>query len=120
MRKSFRRFIAPLACFICSVHSPLPRNSRLSLLTVCGPEGLVEISFLRARVVAELANRKDVTPGTLPMFMLYNAGMSVGGPHQSGLLLCWPIALHPSRRPDYLQTFSPFDFDVSWYVPDRL
>ena len=80
---------------------------------LCGAEGLVEVSFLRAAVVAELANRKDVNPGTFPMFMLYNAGMPVGDP--TNLNNCCVGGFHSINPagPISFQTFSPFDFDVS-------
>jgi len=80
---------------------------------LCGPEGLVEINFLRDAVVAELANRRDVNPGTFPMFMLYNAGMPVGDP--TNLNNCCVGGFHSVNPvgPITLQTFSPFDFDVS-------
>jgi len=80
---------------------------------LCGPEGLVEINFLRGVVVAELANRKDVNPGTFPMFMLYNAGMPVGDPtHLANCCVGGFHSISPAG-PITLQTFSPFDFDVS-------
>ncbi|HUD65721.1 MAG TPA: hypothetical protein VMQ17_14120 [Candidatus Sulfotelmatobacter sp.] len=80
---------------------------------LCGPEGLVEITFLRAAVVSELAKRKDVNPGTFPMFMLYNAGMPVGGP--TNINNCCGGGFHSitPAGPITFQTFSPFDFDVS-------
>jgi len=80
---------------------------------LCGPEGLVEIDFLRAAVVAELANRKDVNPGTFPMFMLYNAGMPVGDPTNLGNCCVGGFHSINPAGPITFQTFSPFDFDVS-------
>lgn len=80
---------------------------------LCGPEGLVQVDFLRAAVVAELANRKDVSPGTFPMFMLYNAGMPAGDPtHLANCCVGGFHSIHPAG-PITFQTFSPFDFDVS-------
>jgi hypothetical protein len=81
--------------------------------SLCGPEGLVEINFLRAAVVSELAKRKDVNPGTFPMFMLYNAGMPIGDP--TNINNCCVGGFHSitPAGPITFQTFSPFDFDVS-------
>ncbi len=83
------------------------------LFSLCGPEGLVEVNFLRAAVVAELANRKGVNPGTFPMFMLYNAAMPVGDPTMiSNCCVGGFHSINPAG-PITFQTFSPFDFDVS-------
>lgn len=80
---------------------------------LCGPEGLVKVDFLRAAVVAELANRKDVNPGTFPMFMLYNAGMPAGDPtHLANCCVGGFHSINPAG-PITFQTYSPFDFDVS-------
>ena len=85
----------------------------LPFFGLCGPEGLVEVRFLRNAVVNELAKRKDVNPGTFPMFMLYNAAMPIGDP--TNLNNCCVGGFHSilPAGPTTFQTYSPFDFDVS-------
>jgi hypothetical protein len=72
----------------------------------------VEIDFLRAAVVSELAKRKDVNPCTFPMFMLYNAGMPVGDPTNINNRCVGGFHSITPAGPITFQTFSPFDFDV--------
>ena len=100
----------------------VPADQGLSLNTdtfapffsLCGPEGLVEIDFLQNAVVNELAKRKDINPGTFPMFMLYNAGMPFAAP-PNNLNNCCVGGFHSVALsgPINVQTYSPFDFDVS-------
>ena len=72
----------------------------------------MEIDFLRAAVVSELAKRKDVNPCTFPMFMLYNAGMPVGDPTNINNRCVGGFHSITPAGPITFQTFSPFDFDV--------
>ncbi|HET6180620.1 MAG TPA: hypothetical protein VFE61_27120 [Candidatus Sulfotelmatobacter sp.] len=81
--------------------------------SLCGPEGIVDISFLDAAVVSELTQRKAINPGTFPMFMMYNAGMSFGDPTQLGNCCAGGFHSINPAGPLTFQTFSPFDFDVS-------
>jgi hypothetical protein len=54
----------------------------------------------------ELAKRKDVKPGTFPIFMLYNAGMPVGSPTNIHNC-CGGLPFNYSRRPDYIPDLLP-------------
>lgn len=83
--------------------------------TLCGPEGLVDINFLDALVVNELTELKGINPGTFPMFMIYNTGMSIGDP--TNLNNCCAGGYHgvAIAGPLTFQAYSPFDFDVSGF-----
>lgn len=99
----------------------VPAASGLSLetnvfapaFTLCGQEGLVDINFLDATVVNELSLRKDINPGTFPMFMIYNTGMSFGDPTNLGNCCAGGYHSINPAGPLTFQTYSPFDFDVS-------
>jgi hypothetical protein len=81
--------------------------------TLCGPEGLVDINFLDNLVVNELSQLKGINPGTFPMFMIYNTGMSIGDP--TNINNCCAGGYHgvALAGPLTFQAYSPFDFDVS-------
>jgi hypothetical protein len=104
----------------------VPAASGLSLVadvfgpsfTMCSPEGLVDINFLDAVVVNALTQVKGINPGTFPMFMIYNTGMSIGDP--ANINNCCAGGYHSINPagPLTFQTYSPFDFDVSgFFVP---
>src|SRR3984893_6862960 len=86
--------------------------------TLCSREGLVDINFLDAVVVSELTKLPGINPGTFPIFMIYNTGMSIGDP--DNINNCCAGGYHSinTAGPLTFQTYSPFDFDVSgFFVP---
>src|SRR3981081_414347 len=99
----------------------VPAASGLSLVadvfgpsfTLCSPEGIVDINFLDAVVVSALTQVKGINPGTFPMFMIYNTGMSFGDP--TNINNCCAGGYHSINPagPLTFQTYSPFDFDTS-------
>lgn len=91
----------------------LNTNALAPFISLCGPEGLVDNGFLGPALVNELANRKAINPGTFPMFMLYNTGISFGDPTNLGNCCAGGYHSIASAGPLGFQTFSPFDFDVS-------
>jgi hypothetical protein len=101
---------------------PVPASQGLSLpagifepaFPTCGPEGLVNIFYVDSVVIAALPTLPGVTPGTLPMFMMYNTGMPIGDP--TNLANCCAGGYHSvAVEGTALQTYSPFDFDVSGF-----
>jgi hypothetical protein len=85
---------------------------------MCSPEGLVDINFLDAVVVNELTALPGINPGTFPMFMIYNTGMSIGDPTNLGNCCAGGYHSINPAGPITFQTYSPFDFDVSgFFVP---
>jgi len=113
------RILAPLVVDV-------PAASGLSLVadvfgpsfTMCSPEGIVDINFLDVVVVNALTQLKGINPGTFPMFMIYNTGMSIGDP--ANINNCCAGGYHSINPagPLTFQTYSPFDFDVSgFFVP---
>jgi hypothetical protein len=104
----------------------VPAASGLSLnkdvfqpaFSMCSPEGLVDINFLDAVVVNELTALPGINPGTFPMFMIYNTGMSIGDPTNLGNCCAGGYHSINPAGPVTFQTYSPFDFDVSgFFVP---
>jgi len=91
----------------------LPADIFVPAFTMCGPEGLVDINFLDALVVNELTQLKGINPGTFPMFMIYNTGMSIGDPTNLGNCCAGGYHSINPAGPVTFQTYSPFDFDVS-------
>jgi hypothetical protein len=83
--------------------------------SMCGPEGIVDIGFLDAVAVNALTSLPGINPGTFPMFMIYNTGMSFGDPRD--LNNCCAGGYHSIDPvgPVTFQTYSPFDFDVSGF-----
>jgi hypothetical protein len=78
----------------------------------CGPVGAVEFNFfdnyVRTRLIPSLKSQ-GVGPATIPMIMFYNAVWYCGNPQS----LCaggWHGAY---RAGNLIQTYSPFDFDLS-------
>ena len=85
---------------------------------MCSNEGLVDINFLDNVAVNALFTEPGVNPGTFPMFMIYNSGMSIGDPTNLGN--CCAGGYHSIYPVDPItfQAYSPFDFDVSgFFVP---
>ena len=81
----------------------------------CAPFGIVDINlvdFIVTSSFAQLAS-KGVNPKTFPMFMLYNAAMSIGSP--TNLNNCCAGGYHSINPagPLTFQTYSPFDFDTT-------
>jgi hypothetical protein len=109
------------------VLSPLvvnvPAASGLSLaanvfepfFSMCSPEGLVDINFLDTVVVNQLSKLPGVNPGTFPMFMIYNTGMSIGDPTNLGNCCAGGYHSINPAGPITFQAYSPFDFDVSGF-----
>jgi hypothetical protein len=104
----------------------VPAASGLSLaanvfeptFSMCSPEGIVDINFLDAVVVDQLTKLPGVNPGTFPMFMIYNTGMSIGDPTNLGNCCAGGYHSINPAGPITFQTYSPFDFDVSgFFVP---
>jgi len=104
----------------------VPAASGLSLkkdvfapaFSMCSPEGLVDINFLDAVVVNALTALPGINPGTFPMFMIYNTGMSIGDPTNLGNCCAGGYHSINPAGPITFQTYSPFDFDVSgFFVP---
>jgi len=101
----------------------VPAASGLSLkkdvfepaFSMCSPEGLVDINFLDAVVVSELTTLPGINPGTFPMFMIYNTGMSIGDPTNLGNCCAGGYHSINPAGPITFQTYSPFDFDVSGF-----
>jgi hypothetical protein len=95
----------------------LPANIFAPAFNMCGPEGLVDIFFVDTVVVNAMKNMPGVTPGTFPMFMMYNTAMPIGDP--TNLANCCAGGYHSLTVANTgLQTYSPFDFDVSgFFVP---
>jgi hypothetical protein len=97
----------------------LPANIFEPDFSMCGPEGIVDINFLDAFVGNQLKNLPGVNPGTFPMFMIYNTGMSFGDPTNLGN--CCAGGYHsiwPGVQHNTFQTYSPIDFDVSgFFIP---
>ena len=96
----------------------IPANLFEPLFSMCSPESIVDINYLDAVVVNELAKLPGITPGTFPMFMIYNAGMSFGDPRNLGNCCAGGYHSINPAGPLAFQTYSPFDFDVSgFFVP---
>jgi hypothetical protein len=95
----------------------LPANIFAPAFNMCGPEGLVDIFFIDNFVVNAVKNLPGVTPGTFPMFMMYNTAMPIGDPRN--LANCCAGGYHSFTVANGgFQTYSPFDFDVSgFFVP---
>lgn len=93
----------------------VPANLFAPAFTMCGPEGLVDINFFDAYVVSQLTKLNGVNPGTFPMFMIYNTGITAGDPRN--LANCCFGGYHSINPagPLEFQTYSPFDFDVSGF-----
>jgi hypothetical protein len=93
----------------------LNKNVFAPSFSLCSPEGLVDINFLDAVVVNALTTVPGINPGTFPMFMIYNTGMSIGDP--ANLNNCCAGGYHSINPagPITFQTYSPFDFDVSGF-----
>lgn len=82
--------------------------------SMCGPEGLVNLFFVDATVVNAISQMPGVTPGTFPMLMMYNTAMPIGDP--TNLANCCAGGYHSAAvAATGLQTYSPFDFDVSGF-----
>lgn len=82
--------------------------------SMCGPEGLVNLFFVDAMVVNAISQMPGVTPGTFPMLMMYNTAMPIGDP--TNLANCCAGGYHSlTVAQTGLQTYSPFDFDVSGF-----
>jgi hypothetical protein len=91
----------------------IPANLLAPGVPACGPEGLVTFGFFDGLVVNALSKLPGVSPGTLPMFMLYNTGIALGDPTNLGN--CCAGGYH-SIVPVNSITFQPyaaFDFEVS-------
>ena len=85
---------------------------------MCSNEGLVDINYLDNIAVNALFTEPGINPGTFPMFMIYNTGMSIGDPTNLGN--CCAGGYHSIYPVDPItfQAYSPFDFDVSgFFVP---
>jgi hypothetical protein len=104
----------------------VPPESGLSLapnvfeptFSMCSREGIVDINFLDAVVVNQLTKLPGVNPGTFPMFMIYNTGMSFGDPDNFNNCCAGGYHGFNPAGPITFQTYSPFDFDVSgFFVP---
>jgi hypothetical protein len=95
----------------------LPANIFEPSFSMCSPEGLVSIFFVDTVVVDALKNLPGVTPGTFPMFVMYNTAMPIGDP--TNLANCCAGGYHSlAVAATGLQTYSPIDFDVSgFFVP---
>jgi hypothetical protein len=93
----------------------LPANIFEPAFSMCGPEGLVNIDFIDAFVVGELSKLPGVTPGTFPMFMMYNSAMPIGDP--TNLANCCAGGYHSINPVSSIgfQAYSPFDFDSSGF-----
>jgi hypothetical protein len=92
----------------------LPAGIFEPFFPTCSNEGLVDIFFVDTVVVNALAKLPGVTPGTLPMFMMYNTAMPIGDP--TNLANCCAGGYHSvALVGSSLQTYSPFDFDVSGF-----
>jgi hypothetical protein len=93
----------------------LKKNVFEPAFSMCSPEGLVDINFLDAVVVSELTTLPGINPGTFPMFMIYNTGMSIGDPTNLGNCCAGGYHSINPAGPTTFQTYSPFDFDVSGF-----
>jgi hypothetical protein len=93
----------------------LNKNVFAPSFSLCSPEGLVDINFLDAVVVNELTALPGINPGTFPMFMIYNTGMSIGDPTNLGNCCAGGYHSINPAGPTTFQTYSPIDFDVSGF-----
>lgn len=92
----------------------LPADIFEPSFSMCGPEGLVNLFFVDAMVVNAIRKMPGVTPGTFPMLMMYNTAMPIGDP--TNLANCCAGGYHSAAvEATGLQTYSPFDFDVSGF-----
>ena len=92
----------------------VPANLFEPSFSLCGPEGLVNIFWFDPMIVNALSTLPGVNPGTFPMFMLYNSALPIGDPHN--LANCCAGGYHSvAVESSGLQTYSPFDFDVSGF-----
>ncbi|HEY6371772.1 MAG TPA: hypothetical protein VIX37_14425, partial [Candidatus Sulfotelmatobacter sp.] len=69
--------------------------------------------FFEESVVTALDSLAGVNPGTLPLFMVYNTGMSFGDPTNLGNCCAGGFHSIVPVGPVMFQTYAPFDFDVS-------
>jgi len=124
-RSNYHVRLSPVEIFAPVVVN-VPAKRGLSLLpnvfepffSLCGNEGIVDIAFIDALVVNQIGKLKGITPGTFPMFMIYNAGMSFGDPTNLGNCCAGGYHSINPAGPLTFQTYSPFDFDVSGlFVP---
>lgn len=92
----------------------LPADIFEPTFSMCGPEGLVNLFFVDAMVINAISQMPSVTPGTFPMLMMYNTAMPIGDP--TNLANCCAGGYHSATvAATGLQTYSPFDFDVSGF-----
>jgi len=75
----------------------LPSTLFQPFFNMCGPEGLVDIFFIDNVVVNAVRHMPGVTPGTFPMFMMYNTAMPIGDP--TNLANCCAAVTIHSRLP---------------------
>lgn len=91
----------------------IPANFFEPAFPTCSGVGLVSIGFFDNFVVSQLSKLPGVTPGTLPMFMIYNTGLALGDP--TNLNNCCAGGYHSINPVDPIsfQAYATFDFDVS-------
>ena len=97
----------------------VPANQGLavvpSVFGTCGNFGIVNINLIDQIATGSFGDlaSKGVNPGTFPIFMLYNTGMSIGDP--TNIFNCCAGGYHNAMATSAttIQTYSPLDFDTT-------
>lgn len=86
-----------------------------SVFGTCSDFGIVNINLIDQIATGSFGDlaSKGVNPGTFPIFMLYNAAMSIGDP--TNIFNCCAGGYHNAvaTSPTTIQTYSPLDFDTT-------
>lgn len=86
-----------------------------SVFGTCGNFGIVNINLIDQIVTSSFGQlaSSGVNPGTFPIFMLYNAAMSIGDP--TNIFNCCAGGYHNAvaTSSTTIQTYSPLDFDTT-------
>ena len=119
-REDYHVTLGPISTFN-AITVDVPAASGLALATTslgppafCAPMAIVDGNmfdlFLNNNILPALAPH-GVNHGTFPVFLLYNAVLSDGGP--TNLLNCGILGYHGTGNNDPTATYSPMDFDAT-------
>lgn len=96
----------------------VPATEGLSLSNAifgsCAPLGIVDIDYFDTLVTQQILPAlaaQGVNPGTFPIFLLHNVGLSFGSP--TNVNNCCALGYHGAVGSSAIQTYSPADFDTT-------
>jgi hypothetical protein len=108
--KPIRR-LAPILVNIPAAHGLALSTS---IFGNCAPLGLVDINYfdtLITRTIIPALAAQGVDPGTFPIFLLHNVGLSIGIP--TNINNCCALGYHGAVGTSDVQTYAPADFDTT-------